>query len=272
MLPTNAQNGRQKPRILLLGGTVDARKLAEHLACVPGLTVISSLAGRVNEPRLPEGMVRVGGFGGVAGLASYLVDEGVAIVVDATHPYAKNMSRNAELACNQAAIPLVVFERPPWEPNEQDRWCRVDGVQAAAAVVDGKDNRVFLSIGRQELAAFSDCKHAWFLIRSIDEPVAKLPARSELILRRGPFSMDDELELFRKEAINLVVSKNSGGPSTFAKIEAARALQVPVVMIDRPKKHTIPTLSRLDEVLNTLSRMLEIPFTTMTETTEKRNL
>lgn len=272
MLPINAQSGRQAPRILLLGGTRDARKLAEHLACVPGLIVISSLAGRINEPRLPEGIVRVGGFGGVVGLTSYLVDEGVAIVVDATHPYAANISRNAELACKQAAIPLVVLERPPWESNEQDRWCRVDGVQAAAAMVDGKDNRVFLSIGRQELAAFSDCKHAWFLIRSIDEPVAKLPTHSELILRRGPFSVDDELQLFRKEAINLIVSKNSGGPSTYAKIEAARALQLSVVMIDRPRKHTLPTLSQPDEVLSTLSRLLDLPFTTMTETVEKQKL
>ena len=272
MQPITNLTRRRSPRILILGGTSDARKLAEHLVGRPDLTVISSLAGRVNKPRLPEGIVRVGGFGGVAGLISYLVDENIAVVVDATHPFAAKISGSAEVACKTLSVPLIALERPPWEPNEHDRWCTVPGVQAAATMVNHKNNRVFLSIGRQELGAFSRCDDAWFLVRAIDEPADKMPAKSKLILQRGPFRLDDELQLFRNESISLIVSKNSGGSATYSKIEAARALQIPVVMIDRPRKHSIPTLARPDEVLNTLARLLWLPLTAMPYPTEKQDL
>lgn len=244
------------PRILILGGTSEASEIAARLAAETDLQVISSLAGRVSQPRLPAGRVRIGGFGGVAGLISYLVDENIEVVIDATHPFASRISGNAELACTALNIPLIAFERPPWKPQEQDCWCAVPDVQAAASPVNREGNRVFLSIGRQGLGAFSDCNHAWFLVRAIDEPNGKLPENSKLILDRGPFLLNDEMQLLRNQRINVLVSKNSGGPATYAKIEAARALRIPVIMIDRPRKHTRPTLARPEDVLLKLAEFL----------------
>ncbi|MHB1675433.1 MAG: cobalt-precorrin-6A reductase [Acidobacteriaceae bacterium] len=244
------------PRILILGGTSEASEIAARLAARTDLQVISSLAGRVSQPRLPAGIVRIGGFGGVAGLISYLVNENIGVVIDATHPFASRISGNAELACNTLSLPLIAFERPPWKPQEQDLWRTVPDVQAAASMSNHEGSRVFLSIGRQELGAFSDCIDAWFLVRAIDEPADKMPAKSKLILQRGPFHLDDELQLFRNESISLIVSKNSGGTATYSKIEAARVLRIPVVMIDRPLKHTIPTVARPEDVLLILAEFL----------------
>jgi precorrin-6A/cobalt-precorrin-6A reductase len=243
-------------RVLILGGTSDASELATHLAARSDVTVISSLAGRVNQPRLPAGIVRVGGFGGVGGLISYLVDQNIEVVVDATHPFASKISGNAELACSNLSLPLIALDRPAWEPKEHDCWCAVPDAHAAASMVNHERNRVFLSIGRQELGAFSNCANAWFLVRTIDEPNEKLPANSKLILRRGPFHLNDELQLLRNESIGLIVSKNSGGTATYSKIEAARALRIPVVMIDRPRKHSFPTVARPDDVLQKLAEFL----------------
>jgi precorrin-6A/cobalt-precorrin-6A reductase len=244
------------PRVLILGGTSEASELATHLVARSDVTVISSLAGRVSQPRLPAGIVRVGGFGGVAGLISYLVDEKIGVVIDATHPFASKISGNAELACNSLSLPLIALERPPWEPNEHDNWCTVPDAQAAASMVNYQRNRVFLSIGRQELGAFSNCEDAWFLVRAIDAPSETLPANSKLILKRGPFHLNDELQMLRTESISLIVSKNSGGTATYSKIEAARALRIPVVMIDRPRKHNVPTVSQPDDVLQKLAQLL----------------
>ena len=244
------------PRVLILGGTSEASALAAQLASRDDLTVISSFAGRVSHPKLPAGISRVGGFGGVAGLVPYLVDEDIKVVIDATHPFAAKISGNAESACRTLSIPLIALERPPWEPQKEDLWRSVPDVQAAASMVNQKGNRVFLSIGRQELGAFSDCEDAWFLVRAIDEPNEKLPANAKLVLNRGPFHLNDELQMLRDESINLIVSKNSGGTATYSKIQAARALQIPVVMIDRPQKHKIPTVARPDEVLQRLEEIL----------------
>jgi precorrin-6A/cobalt-precorrin-6A reductase len=246
----------RSPRVLILGGTSEASELAAQLATRADLTVISSLAGRVSEPRLPAGIVRVGGFGGVAGLISYLVDEDIELVIDATHPFASKISGSAELACHTLSVPLIALERPPWEPKERDFWRCVPDVQAAASMVNHKCNRVLLAIGRQELGAFSNCDDAWFLVRAIDEPSERLPANSKLILKRGPFHLKDEMQMLRSESIGLIVSKNSGGAATYSKIEAARELQIPVVMIDRPRKHNIPTVSRPDDVLQKIAEFL----------------
>jgi precorrin-6A/cobalt-precorrin-6A reductase len=243
-------------RVLILGGTSEASEIATHLAARSDVTVISSLAGRVSQPRLPAGVVRVGGFGGIAGLISYLVDEKIGVVIDATHPFASKISGNAELACNTLSLPLIALERPPWEPNEHDSWCTVPDAQAAASMVNHQRNRVFLSIGRQELGAFSNCEDAWFLVRAIDAPSETLPAKSKLILKRGPFHLNDELQMLRSESISLIVSKNSGGPATYSKIEAARTLSIPVVMIDRPRKHNVPTVPQPDDVLQKLAQLL----------------
>lgn len=244
------------PRVLILGGTSEASELATELAARTDVTVISSLAGRVSQPRLPAGIVRVGGFGGVAGLISYLRDEKIGVVIDATHPFASKISGNAELACTALSLPLIALERAPWEPNEHDCWYTVPDAQAAASMVNHKHNRVFLSIGRQELGAFSNCNDAWFLVRSIDAPGETLPANSKLILKRGPFHLDDELQMLRTESISLIVSKNSGGTATYSKIEAARTLRIPVVMIDRPMKHSAPVVSQPVHVLQKLAQLL----------------
>jgi precorrin-6A/cobalt-precorrin-6A reductase len=212
--------------VLILGGTSDARALAELL---PGS--ISSLAGRVREPLLPPGEVRVGGFGGVVGLVSYLRAAGITAVVDATHPFAAQMTAHAAVACAQTGVPLVVLRRPGWTEREGDRWHRVDSLAAAAARLDGR--RVFLTTGRQDLATFA-CVDAWFLVRSVDPPEPPVPQRMLSVLDRGPFTVDGELALMREHAIDVLVTKDSGARAVAAKLEAARVLGVPVVMVDRP--------------------------------------
>jgi precorrin-6A/cobalt-precorrin-6A reductase len=243
------------PRILLLGGTGEASQLAATLSTRTDLALISSLAGRTRHPALPPGMVRVGGFGGVAGLAFYLMQQEITAVIDATHPYAAKISSNAEHACAALRVPLIALERPPWQPQPGDRWTAVRDAQEAASVVDHSGARVLLTIGRQEVGAFAGCERAWFLVRSIDPPQEKLPPNSRLILARGPFSLDAELELLQSETINWMVSKNSGGAATYSKIAAARALGIPVVMLDRPQKHTIPACTTCAEVLQKLAEL-----------------
>jgi precorrin-6A/cobalt-precorrin-6A reductase len=260
-MPTAMQNlpssiSKHSRRILILGGTSEASQLAARLTNTTGLTVISSLAGRVSQPGMPAGIVRIGGFGGPDGLSSYLAKERIDLVIDATHPFASRISRNAELACNATQVPLIAFERPPWKPHDNDRWISAPNVQSAALLINDKHKRIFLSIGRQELGAFSDCNDAWFLIRSIDEPTVRLPANSKLILQRGPFDLNGERKLLRDQSINIIVSKNSGGTATYAKIEAARQLAIPIVMIDRPPKHNTPTLDQVDDLLGRLSDLI----------------
>jgi len=229
-------------RLLILGGTGEAAMLARHLADRPDLRIISSLAGRVAAPVLPAGNVRVGGFGGVDGLAAYLAD--IDAVIDATHPFAAQMSRHAAEACRRVGVPLLAFVRPAWVPKTGDHWVSVADMAAAAALSQG---RVFLTVGRQELAPFAG-SDAWFLIRSVDAPEAPLPANHELLLARGPFTLDDEIDLLRTHRIDRIVSKNSGGPATYAKIEAARALGLPVVMVERPARPATDTADSLEAV------------------------
>jgi precorrin-6A/cobalt-precorrin-6A reductase len=253
--------GRKDPsKILILGGTSEASELAAVLLPKIELTVISSLAGRVSQPSLPMGIVRIGGFGGIDGLIAYLAQENIAAVIDATHPYASKISRNAELACANLNLPLIAYKRPQWKPEEGDCWIPVPDVEAAASLVNQRGSRVFLSIGRQELGAFSDCKDAWFLVRAIDAPGERLPAHSKLLLERGPFHFEAEMQMLRSEGINRIVSKNSGGAATYSKIVAARTLGIPVVMLERPRKHTVPTAARREDVLLSLAELFQINF------------
>lgn len=212
----------------MLGGTAEARALADALAAEPGVVVTTSLAGRTRDPRLPAGTVRTGGFGGVDGLAAACAD--VDLLVDATHPFAARMTEHAAAAAALTGTALVVLRRPAWTPGPGDDWRRVPTTGAAAAAVVGFD-RVFLAIGRQGVAEFLDVD-AWFLVRAI-EPPDVLPARSELVLARGPFPLDDERALLRRHRVDVVVAKDSGG-ATEAKLVAARELALPVVLIDRP--------------------------------------
>lgn len=217
-------------RILLLGGTSEARALAARLH--PDVEVISSLAGRVPDPALPVGQVRVGGFGGVDGLRRWLCDERVDTVVDATHPYAATMTAHAAAACAALRLPHLVVVRPPWPTG--DATVVAGDVEAAKAVAAQGFQRVFLTTGRSGVAAFKDVD-AWFLIRAVTPPdVADLPPRHEVVLSRGPYRYDDERALLREHRVDALVTKNSGGAMTRPKLDAAADLGVAVVMVDRP--------------------------------------
>ena len=217
-------------RVLLLGGTAEARELAARLH--GSVDVISSLAGRVPDPALPVGEVRVGGFGGADGLRRWLRDNGVDAVVDATHPFAATMTANAATACADLGVPHLVLHRPPWD---SDGATVVGSDTAAAETVAAKGySRVFLTTGRSGAAAFAG-SDAWFLIRVVTAPdPADLPHHHELLFSRGPYRYDDEHALMAGHGIEALVTKNSGGEHTRAKLDAARALGVAVVMIDRP--------------------------------------
>ncbi|HEY4356630.1 MAG TPA: cobalt-precorrin-6A reductase [Acidobacteriaceae bacterium] len=250
------ESSTQPPRILILGGTSEGVTLAARLAHRTDLSILSSLAGRVASPKLPEGPVRIGGFGGLDALAAFLIAENIAAVIDATHPFAATISRNAETACNRTGIPLLALTRPSWKKLEGDQWHEVPDFATAASFVNQHYARVFLSIGRQEVSAFSERNNPWFLIRSIEAPEAPLPPQYTLILARGPFALEDELALLREHHIDCIVSKNSGGLATYGKVEAARALRLPVVMIQRPHKHTITPCETVDEVLAQFAQLV----------------
>jgi len=233
--------------VLILGGTAEARDLAARLDGTPGLRVVSSLAGRVRDPALPLGEVRIGGFGGPDGLADWLRGQAVTAVVDATHPFARQISDNAAAACAAVGIPLLSLVREPWAPSDGDAWHQVDSVAAAAAAVPGLGKRAFLTTGRQELAPFAALDGVWFLIRCVDPPEGPLPRSRQVILARGPYDADAELALMREHAIDVLVTKNSGGPLTAGKLAAARRLGIPVVMVRRPPLPDVPRCSATAE-------------------------
>ena len=219
-------------RILILGGTGEARELAAALVAA-GADVISSLAGRVSRPRLPDGPVRVGGFGGAGGLAAFLRDEGITRLVDATHPFAGVITANAARAAAEAGVPRLVLHRPGWAADPS--WEVVADIsEAAAAVARWPGAGVFLTTGRRDLAAFAPDSAHEFLVRTVDPPDGPVPPRMTLILGRGPYTVDGESALMRAHRTGLLVSKNSGGPMTAAKLTAARDLGVQVVMVARP--------------------------------------
>lgn len=218
-------------RVLLLGGTAEARTLAKTLDLQTD--IISSLAGRVPDPALPVGPVRIGGFGGVEGLKRWLQEEGIDAVVDATHPFAATMTAHAAEACGELQLPHLVLARPAWDPGaavvvESD-------VEAAETIARRKYSRVFLTTGRSGVKAFAD-SDAWFLIRAVTEPDDDvMPRQYQLLLSRGPYHYDDEITLLRQHRIDALVTKNSGGEMTRAKLDAAAALDIPVVMVARPQ-------------------------------------
>ncbi|WP_173160630.1 cobalt-precorrin-6A reductase [Phytohabitans suffuscus] len=216
--------------LLILGGTGEARALAARAA---GWRVVTSLAGRVRDPRLPEGEVRVGGFGGPEGLARWLARERVGAVVDATHPFASRISASATAAARATGVPLLALHRPGWTEEPGDDWRRVPSVEAAAAALSTLGGRVMLTTGRQSLAAFAGLG-LFFLVRTVDPPSTPLPARHHLLLDRGPYTVEGEAELMREHAIDVLATKDSGGAMTAAKLVAARRRGIPVVMVDRP--------------------------------------
>jgi precorrin-6A/cobalt-precorrin-6A reductase len=237
-------------RLLLLGGSSEASRLARALAARPDLKATLSLAGRTANPAPAPLPTRVGGFGGVDGLIRYLKAEGVNAVVDATHPFAAQMKRHAAEACMETGTPLAAFSRAPWTAGPGDRWIEVDDAAAAARALGETPKRVFLTAGRLQAGAFAGPSPHHFVLRSIDAPAPEsLPASVELVLARGPFSIRDEIELMTTRQIEVVVSKNSGGEATRAKIDAARELGLPVVMIRRPTVPARDVFETLDGVL-----------------------
>ncbi|MFX0577272.1 cobalt-precorrin-6A reductase [Nocardia nepalensis] len=222
-------------KTLILGGTREARELAHIASGERGFDIVSSLAGRVRDPLLPEGAVRIGGFGGAEGLRKWLAENEIAAIVDATHPFAGTISANAARAATDLGLPLLHVRRPGWSERSGDRWIRVPDLDAAAQAVSGAGDRVFLTIGRQGVAAFAGLTDQWFLIRAIDPPTGALPPRHELLLARGPFTPADELRLLERHRIDVLVTKDSGGDQTAAKLDAARAADLLVIVIDRPE-------------------------------------
>jgi precorrin-6A/cobalt-precorrin-6A reductase len=217
-------------RVLLLGGTAEARALAARLH--PEVDVVSSLAGRVPDPALPVGAVRIGGFGGVDGLREWLCDEHIDAVVDATHPFAATITAHAAEVCGELRVPYLLLARPAWDSG--DAILVNSDSQAAEVVARQRFSRVFLTTGRSGVAAFAD-SDAWLLIRAVTAPDTDLlPRHHRLLLSRGPYRYDGECALLREHRIDALVTKNSGGELTRAKLDAAAALDVPVVMVNRP--------------------------------------
>lgn len=234
-------------RILILGGTTEARQLAGKLAARADLSITLSLAGRTENPVAQNVPTRVGGFGGAGGLAAYLNDMRIDLLIDATHPYAAQISANAAEAARKTGMPIIALRRPGWEPVKGDRWTLVGTVAEAVEVLGPAPRRAFLSLGRQEVAAFEAAPQHHYLIRSVDpvEPKLAVPDATYL-LARGPFRESDESALLRDHRIDVVVSKNSGGEATYGKIAAARALGIDVVMIRRPALPDVPSAESVE--------------------------
>jgi precorrin-6A/cobalt-precorrin-6A reductase len=224
-------------KILILGGTGDAVKLATKLVAIPEIEVISSLAGRTKKPLALVGQVRIGGFGGAEGLANYLQENSIDILIDATHPCAGQITNNGAIASQIANIPHLMLVRPEWEKVAGDNWIEVESVAAAARAISEEVDRVFITSGRQQLEPFLERSqiypNIWYLIRSIDPPDLELP-NSKVLLDRGPFSLEQERQLLRDYQIQAIVSKNSGGDATYAKVITARELGIPIIMVQRP--------------------------------------
>jgi precorrin-6A/cobalt-precorrin-6A reductase len=246
-------------RLLILGGTTEAGALAAAIAGRADIEAMLSLAGRTQRPAPSPISTRIGGFGGAEGLRAYLQAERIDAVIDATHPFAAQMSRHAAEACAAAKLPLLIFTRPQWERQDGDRWIDVDAIEDASQAIGSAPRNVFLTQGRSQLGAFAKAPQHRYLVRAIERPsdIDALP-RHRLILARGPFRLADEEALMREENIELVVSKNSGGEATYAKIEAARNLGLPIVMARRPAKPFTEQATRLEQVLAWLSGLRQI--------------
>jgi precorrin-6A/cobalt-precorrin-6A reductase len=227
---------RRPSHVLILGGTTEARRLAEELAGAEPIAsrVTTSLAGRVARPVLPPGEVRIGGFGGAEGLADWLREHRVDLLIDATHPFAETISFNAARAAASAHVPLLALRRPSWVPGQGDIWHSVGSLGEAAEALAAVGRRVFLTTGRMGLSAFAHLDGLWFLVRSVDAPEPPYPARMETLLDRGPFTLAGERELIRRYGLEVVVTKDSGGAATAPKLTAAREAGLPVVVVRRP--------------------------------------
>ncbi|QNP29866.1 cobalt-precorrin-6A reductase [Cylindrospermopsis curvispora] len=252
-------------RVLILGGTGDAIEITNKINHIPEIQAIASWAGRTRNPVMPPN-VRIGGFGGVPGLVEYLREQKIDILIDATHPFADSISWNADRAAREVGIPRLLFHRPGWEKEAGDNWIEVGNHREAAAILHNQSmshqvfknqinpiKRVFLTIGRQEIAAFAHLERIWFLMRMIDPPAvdSKIPC-GEILFNRGPFDLRDEREILTRYNIDAIVSKNSGGSATYPKIIAAREMGIPVVMVKRPPLPPGEQVTDVEAVINWL--------------------
>ena len=236
-------------RLLVLGGTTEASRLAKALATRSDLDATLSLAGRTEAPAAQPIATRIGGFGGVEGLAAYLRDHAIDVLVDATHPFAAQISKHAAEAARLTGTPIVAFVRPAWTREPGDRWIEVDSLDAAARALGEAPRRVLLTTGRLGLASFEVAPQHAYLIRTIDHPgdLAGLPDHT-LLLDRGPFDLTAERDLMIRERIDVVVTKNSGGAATRPKMVAARELGLPVVVVQPPTRPDVPQVADVDAV------------------------
>jgi precorrin-6A/cobalt-precorrin-6A reductase len=244
-------------RILILGGTAEARQLAERLAGRADLEVTLSLAGRTAAPAAQPVPVRVGGFGGAEGLAKYLIGERIDALIDATHPYANVISANAVTAARRSGVQLVALRRPPWIKVAGDRWIAVSDVGEAVRAIGQTPRRVFVALGRNELKPFHDAPRHYYLIRSVDpvDPPLPLP-HVGYVTGRGPFGEADDHALMTEHRIDVVVAKNSGGAATYGKIAAARALSADVIMLRRPPAPDAAAVETIDDAIAWLDHAL----------------
>jgi precorrin-6A/cobalt-precorrin-6A reductase len=245
-------------RVLILGGTTEARGLAERLSIRRDLDVTLSLAGRTSNPVPHPVPLRVGGFGGAEGLADYLKAERIDRLIDATHPYAAVMSENAARAAQVAGVPLLALRRPAWVAVVGDRWTEVADTRAAAQALGAEPRSVFLALGRNEIAAFEAAPQHRYLVRSVDpvEPPLAVP-HAFYVQARGPFSEADDRALIAAHAIDVVVSKNSGGSAAYGKIAAARALAIAVILLRRPVLPEAPAVATIDDAVAWLDQRPE---------------
>jgi precorrin-6A/cobalt-precorrin-6A reductase len=250
------------PRVLILGGITEARILGERLAARGDLDVTLSLAGRTAQPVPHAVPVRTGGFGGVAGLADYLVVNKIDALIDATHPYADVISANAIEAARETGVAFVALRRPPWLKGAGDCWTEVEDTAAAVGAIGELPRRVFVALGRNDLAPFAAAPQHFYLFRSVDpiDPPLPLPQAS-YITARGPFSEADDRALMQAHRIEIVIAKNSGGKAAYGKIAAARTLGVEVIVVRRPAASAGPAVETIDAVIE----WLDHTFTTAAE-------
>ena len=240
-------------RALILGGTGDANRLADALVRET-IDAIYSYAGRTQIPLGHSLPTRIGGFGGAVGLADHIRKERITHVIDATHPFAAEMSRHAVEACAATDVPLVALERAPWTRVTGDDWIEVADIDAAVAALPEQRARVFLAIGRQHIAPFAARPQHAYTLRFVDAPEGALPLRdAEVIVSRGPFTLEGDRELMRSRGIDRLVARNSGGLGARAKIDAARQLGLPVIMISRPEVPDRPRVESVAEVMQWLT-------------------
>jgi precorrin-6A/cobalt-precorrin-6A reductase len=242
-------------RLLILGGTGEASALARAVPVRFGDAVeaTTALAGRTERPGPIPGQVRIGGFGGAKGLAAYLADHRIDCVIDATHPFATEISASARVACDAMRVPRLILQRPPWRRHPLDRWIEVDSAESAAVIVGRVGRRAWLTVGAGSIAQFAPADGVRFVVRLVDPPRERLPLKFyEIVIGRGPFTLAEERHLVARHAIDVLVCKASGGAATEAKLIAARELSLPVIMIRRPPGEEGPAVETIDAALDWL--------------------